>query len=87
MWLRFSQFAFNMFMTADDHTPCTLRVFGVAFAVISTAVYFALAIHTVIGLKQPLDYAGFGGGLAAVWGVVAGCIALKSKSERNNRSE
>lgn len=77
------RFGRETFMTADDNTLCSLRIFGVGFAVIGTAIYFVLAVHTVFVLKQPLDFIGFGTGLASVWGVVAGAIAWKSKAERN----
>lgn len=80
------KFGHDTFATADDNTPCALRIFGVGFAIIGTAVYFALAVHTVWVLKQPLDFVGFGTGLASVWAVVAGAIAWKSKTERNNHS-
>lgn len=79
------KFGHETFMTADDNTPCALRIFGVGFAIIATAVYFVLAIHTVWVLKQPLDFVGFGTGLASVWGVVAGAIAWKSKTERSHK--
>lgn len=81
------KFGHDTFATADDNTPCALRIFGVGFAIIGTTVYFVLAIHTVFVLKTPLDYGAFGAGLAAVWGVVAGAIAWKSKTERNHSSE
>lgn len=81
------RFGHETFMTADDNTPCALRVFGVGFAIIATTIYFVLAIHTVFILKTPLDFVGFGTGLAAVWGVVAGAIAWKSKTERSNHKE
>lgn len=74
-----------MFMTADDNSPCAVRVFGIGFALISTAIFMWLAIHTVIDLRQPFDYAGFGGGLTALWGVVGLSIGLKSFSERVNK--
>lgn len=77
------RFGHETFMTADDHTPCALRIFGVGFAIVATTVYFVLAVHTVWALKQPLDFVGFGTGLASVWAVVAGAIAWKSKAERN----
>lgn len=78
------RFGHDTFMTADDNTPCAVRIFGVGFAIIATAVYFVLAIHTVWSLKTPLDFVGFGTGLAAVWAVVGGCIAWKSKTERTS---
>lgn len=81
------RFGHETFMTADDNTPCALRIFGVGFAIIATAVYFVLAVHTVWVLKTPLDFVGFGTGLAAVWGVVAGAIAWKSKTERSHPPE
>lgn len=80
------KFGHETFMTADDNTPCSLRIFGVGFAIIATTIYFVLATHTVFALKAPLDFVGFGTGLASVWGVVAAAIAWKSKAERLNRA-
>lgn len=77
-----ARFSHQVFMTGDDNTPCAVRIFGVIFAIISTGIFFWLSIHTVYSLRTPLDYAGFGGGLAAVWGVVGGAIAFKSYTER-----
>jgi len=79
------KFGHETFMTADDNTPCALRIFGVGFAIIATTVYFVLAVHTVWVLKAPLDFVGFGTGLASVWGVVAVAIAWKSKTERQSK--
>lgn len=81
------KFCHDTFATADDNTPCALRIFGVGFAIIATTIYFILAVHTVWVLKTPLDYMGFGTGLASVWGVVAGAIAWKSKAERSRAQD
>lgn len=83
-WQWFLKFGRETFMTADDNTPCAIRIFGVGFAIIASGVFFGLAIHTVYGLKTPLDYGGFAGGLAALWGTVAAAIGFKSYAERTH---
>lgn len=66
----------------NDGSLCPLRFGGLVFALLSTSCFFGLAIWTVVGLRTPLDYAGFGGGLAAVWGVVAAGVAVKARTEQ-----
>lgn len=73
---------YNMLKNSTGDGLCPVRLFGVGFALITTMVFFALACWTVLALHQPLDYSGFGGGAAAVWGVVGASIALKTHTEK-----
>jgi len=73
LWLR------SLFTELDNETWCPVRLFGVLFAVLSSAVFLGLAIWTVVRQGVALDYVAFGAGLSAVWGTVAGAIVFKAK--------
>lgn len=72
----------EIFQNGKDGSWCPVRTGGLIFACLSSLAYFGLAAWTVIVLKTPFDYGGFGGGLAAVWGVVGVAIAAKAKVEK-----
>ncbi len=80
----FGQGLHGMCQNDCNGTLCPVRVGGIIFAVLATAVFFTLSVWTVVALRQPLDYGGFGGGLASVWGVVGIAIAAKSFAEKRS---
>lgn len=68
---------FNMLKTRDDGTLCPVKTFGVVFSVLASTAFLFLAFWTVMVLKQPFDYGGFGGGIASIWGAAGFTIAAK----------
>lgn len=63
----------------DNQTWCPVRLFGVSFAVVSSAVFLALAVWTVIKQHNALDYVAFGTGLSTVWATVSAAIIAKGR--------
>lgn len=75
----------QVFTEPDNATLDVSRVFGVPFAIVSSAVFLALAIYSVAWLRQPLDYIAFGTGLSTVWGVFALGVGVNDAVKRPQR--
>ncbi len=71
-----------LFTEMDNQTWCPVRLFGIGFAIIGSAVYFGLSIWTVVVLKQPLDYGGISTGMVSIWGTVSVAVVFKYRSEK-----
>ena len=67
------------FTETDNQSWCPVRIFGVGFAILSSTTYLALAVYTVVVLKQPIRYISMGTGLASVWGTVSAAVIFKGK--------
>ncbi|MBX6391917.1 MAG: hypothetical protein IRY96_00460 [Burkholderiales bacterium] len=69
----------DLFTEQDNSTWCPLRLCGIPFAFVATAVYMGLSIYTVAIKGNPLDYVSFGTGLSILWGTVSAAIIGKAK--------
>lgn len=69
----------TIFTEQDNESWCPVRIFGIGFAILASTTYLALAVYTVVVLKQPIRYISMGTGLASVWGTVSAAIIFKGK--------
>ncbi|MDE2469403.1 MAG: hypothetical protein KGL35_11820 [Bradyrhizobium sp.] len=68
-----------LFTELDNQTWCPVRLFGVAFAILSSTTFLGLAIWTVVKQRVALDYVAFGTGLSSVWATVSVAIIAKGR--------
>lgn len=72
----------NAFQNGSDNSWCPVRIFGIAFAVLSGATFLALSAWTVMHLRVAFDYRGFGLGMSAIWAATGATIAGKAWAEK-----
>lgn len=74
-----AQIAQHLFTENDNATFCPVRLFGIAFAILTSTTFLGLAIWTVVRQHNALDYVAFGAGVSSVWATVAAAIVFKGK--------
>lgn len=80
--IAFGRVCHELFTEKDNITWCPVRLFGIPFSFVATVIYFGLAVYTVVGVRAAFDFAGFGEGLASIWGVTSLAIAGKAWVEK-----